>query len=119
MSKSTIGDVDKRGLSPYELSARQHHHRKLWVARRVQQARWTVCEAFGPGSLPVWLSDYRRLIYQNDRQLFIVDTQTKQSRPIYAIPGEVVEFPALSKDTRFLYDTHGVTGADIWLMTIK
>lgn len=72
-----------------------------------------------PGTQPVWMKDGRRLIYPSGGRLMILDTNTKQPREIFAIPGEVVGYPLLSRDNRFLYFSHAITGADIWMMTIK
>jgi eukaryotic-like serine/threonine-protein kinase len=72
-----------------------------------------------PGALPVWLADSRRLIYTAGSRLHMVDTVTKESREILALPGESLSYPAIGRDDRWLYYTHATTGADIWLMTIK
>jgi Tol biopolymer transport system component len=71
------------------------------------------------GSAPVWLRDNRRLVYASGGRLFIVDTVSRQSREIHAIPGETLGDPSLTRDGRSLYFTHATTGADIWLMTFK
>jgi hypothetical protein len=72
-----------------------------------------------PGNWPVWMNDQRRLVYQDGGRLMLADTETAQTREVFALPGEVVAHPRLSQDNRFLYFTHATTGADIWLMTVK
>jgi len=72
-----------------------------------------------PGGQPAWLADGKRLVYSAARRLRLVDTATKQLHEIYAIPGETLLSPGLTKDNRFLYYQHATTGADIWVMTIK
>jgi Tol biopolymer transport system component len=68
------------------------------------------------GSTARWLSDGRRLIYQNRGRLFIVDTASGAGREVLAIPGETLGQAALTADDSQLFFTHGATSGDIWLM---
>jgi serine/threonine protein kinase len=70
------------------------------------------------GSTARWLSDGRRLIYQNGGRLFIVDTASGVAREVLAIPGETLAQAALTADDSQLYFTHGATSGDIWLMRL-
>jgi eukaryotic-like serine/threonine-protein kinase len=72
-----------------------------------------------PGRMPAWLNDWRRIVYGFEGRLRLADTVTKQTREVFALDGEVLDHPRLSRDNRFLYFTHATTDADIWLMTIR
>src|SRR5262249_10168618 len=71
------------------------------------------------GILPAWFADSKRLVFMSGAALHVVDTATKKAHQIFGIPGEVVTFPGLTKDNRYLYYQHQTTDADIWVATIK
>jgi Tol biopolymer transport system component len=68
------------------------------------------------GNNPAWLSDGRRVIYENRGRLFIADTASGATREVLAIPGESLSEPRLTADDSQLFFRHGTTDGDIWLM---
>jgi hypothetical protein len=72
------------------------------------------------GGEPVWLSDNRRLLFQDQGKLYLIDSQTKKYHEVLSIaPGEFGNGVTLPRDNRLIYFTQLTTEADIWLMTIK
>jgi len=72
------------------------------------------------GGQPVWLSDNRRLLFQDQGKLYLIDSQTKKYHEVLSIaPGEFGNGVTLPRDNRLIYFTQLTTEADIWLMTIK
>jgi hypothetical protein len=37
------------------------------------------------GSFPVWLSDSRRLLFQDQRKLYVIDSETKQFHEVLSV----------------------------------
>ncbi len=71
------------------------------------------------GTPTSWLSDGRRIVYDDDGKLFLIDRQTKKSREILAVPGEILTDAALTRDSRTLYFSQYVSEADVWMGEIK
>jgi hypothetical protein len=65
------------------------------------------------------LSDSRRLLFVSEGKLYLVDTQSKKSQEVLALPGERVTGASLSLDNRTPHFTRGSTEADIWMATLK
>jgi eukaryotic-like serine/threonine-protein kinase len=73
-----------------------------------------------PRGNAVWLSDSRRVIYQEKPMLVIVDNDTGKSHPILTPqPGSVLDVPTLTKDDHTLFYQHEVNESNIWRMTMK
>jgi Tol biopolymer transport system component len=72
---------------------------------------------FGAG--PEWLSDSRRLLFNFQGKLFLVDSQSKKSREVLSVPGESLFEASLSRDNRQIYFTRRTNEADIWMATLK
>jgi Tol biopolymer transport system component len=66
-----------------------------------------------------WLNDSHRLLFERDGKLFVADVRTKSTRELYAIAGERLGMPRLSKDNRTICFTIGHTEGDIWMATLK
>ncbi|MCA1603538.1 MAG: hypothetical protein LC776_18480 [Acidobacteria bacterium] len=73
---------------------------------------------FGTG--PVWLSDSRRLLFQKQGKLYLIDSQSKKVRELLSVaPNEFGIGVTLSRDDRQIYFSLVTTEADIWLMTLE
>jgi len=70
------------------------------------------------GNAPVWLQDSRRLIFDHQGKLYLLDSQTRKSREILAVPPHFASGAALSRDDRLIYFLHTATEADIWLLSL-
>jgi len=72
------------------------------------------------GEWATWLSDSRRLLYQDRGNILLLDTPSRTSRPVLATPpgSEYLAF-RLSPDERFLYLSRSTEQGDIWLLTMK
>ena len=68
------------------------------------------------GSYPVWLSDSRRLLFEEAGELYIVDRMSKEPRVLFSHSQGWLH-PTLSKDNRTIYLTLSSLEADIWLLT--
>jgi hypothetical protein len=72
------------------------------------------------GQAATWLSDSRRLLYGDHGKLVLLDTATKASRPVLAVPpgSEYGDF-SLSADDRVLYLARTKEEGDVWLLTLE
>jgi hypothetical protein len=72
------------------------------------------------GRNPVWLSDSRRLLFQNQGKLYLIDSQSKKVRELLSVaPNEFGMGVTISRDHRQLYFSLVTTEADIWLMNLE
>jgi Tol biopolymer transport system component len=73
------------------------------------------------GRRPVWLSDSRRMLFQDLRsRLYLLDSQSKRVREILSVaPHELGNGVTVSRDDRLIYFSLITTEADIWLMTLE
>ena len=72
------------------------------------------------GTLPVWLKDSRRLLYQSHGEIFIVDRITKKTQRVLGLsPRTIYNLGQLPPDERWLYFGVLTREADIWLMTLE
>jgi Tol biopolymer transport system component len=74
------------------------------------------------GSFPVWLSDSRRLLFQDKdrRKLCLIDTQSKKIHEVLSVaPHEFGNGVTLPRDDRVIYFSLLTSEADIWLMTLN
>jgi serine/threonine protein kinase/Tol biopolymer transport system component len=71
------------------------------------------------GTVPVWLSDSRRLLYLRDGKVFQGDARTRESRPLLEPPPHSTYLAvSLSQDDRSLYLVRETDQGDIWLLTL-
>jgi len=72
------------------------------------------------GSFPVWLSDSRRLLFQDQSKLYLIDSQSKKSHEVLSVaPHEFGNGVTLPRDDRMIYFSLLTTEADIWLMRLN
>jgi Tol biopolymer transport system component/serine/threonine protein kinase len=72
------------------------------------------------GGFPVWLSDNRRLLFQTQSKLYLIDSQSKKSHEVLSVaPHEFGNGVSLPRDDRQIYFSLLTTDADIWLMTFQ
>src|SRR5262245_54939741 len=69
------------------------------------------------GRRPVWLSDSRRMMFQDLRaKLYLLDSRSKKVREILSVaPHELGNGVTVSRDGRLIYYSLITTEADIWL----
>src|SRR5215213_1723383 len=71
------------------------------------------------GRSPVWLSDSRRLLFQQQGKLYLIDSHSKNMREILSVsPNEFGLGVTVSRTDRQIYFSLITTEADIWLMTL-
>ncbi len=68
---------------------------------------------------PIWLSDNRRLLYELDGRLHIVETQTKKSREILSAGPYTITTICPTRDARTIYYTLQKTESDVWLLSLE
>ena len=72
------------------------------------------------GVNPVWFSDSRRLLFQSQGKLYLIDSRSKKVREILSVaPNEFGNGITLSRDDRQIYFSLVSTEADIWLMNLE
>ena len=72
------------------------------------------------GQWPVWLPDSRNLLFvTGGNEFWIVDSETRMRRRIYASRTDVLGPPRAIGDGRRIVYTRRVTEADVWLMTLR
>ncbi len=68
---------------------------------------------------PTWLSDGRRLLFDEGSKLRLIDRQTGSIRDLLSVAPDILELWSMSRDDRTAFVTRRVSQADIWLMTLK
>ena len=72
------------------------------------------------GGNPVWLSDSRRLVFQHQGKLSLIDSRSKRVRELLSVgPNVFGNGFTISRDDRQIYFSLVTTEADIWLMTLE
>jgi Tol biopolymer transport system component len=72
------------------------------------------------GSEPVWLSDSRRMLFQDQGRLYLLDSQSKKAHEVLSVTPHTVGYAVtLSRDDRQIYFSLVTTEADVWLMTLE
>ena len=71
------------------------------------------------GTIPSWLPDSRHLVYAAEREVFLLDTESKKTRLITSNPNLLLRAPFVSRDGRLLYYTAYTAESDIWLLDIS
>lgn len=72
------------------------------------------------GRSPIWLSDSRRLLFQHQGKLYLIDSQSKKVREVLSVaPNEFGLGATISRDDRQIYFSLVTTEADIWLMNLE
>ena len=71
------------------------------------------------GQRPVWLKDNRRLIFNHQHKIFLVNTETKKFHELLPPSPHRVSGYGLSPDNRMLYYELSMREADVWLLEIE
>jgi serine/threonine protein kinase len=72
------------------------------------------------GFNPSWLHDNRRILFQDNGKIFLVDSVTKKWKEILSLkPASWLGDPITSTDDRTIYFTQYALGSDIWLLTFN
>jgi Tol biopolymer transport system component len=71
------------------------------------------------GYNPVWLKDNRRLIFNHQHKIFLLNTETKKSHELLPPSPHRVSGYGLSPDNRMLYYGLTMKEADVWLLDIE
>ena len=71
------------------------------------------------GMFPVWLHDQRRLLFQSEGKIYLLDSLTGTTREFLSSPPNEAGAPfAISPDGRTLYFALSANEADVWLMSL-
>ncbi|MBI1786315.1 MAG: PD40 domain-containing protein [Acidobacteria bacterium] len=68
---------------------------------------------------PVWLADSRRLLFQEQGRLSLMDSQSRKTREILSVAPHALGGVTRSRDDRLLYFSVVATEADVWMATIE
>ncbi len=99
IQKSSGGQI---GISIYDLKQREYQ---------------TLTDS---GTLPVWLKDSRRLLYQLHGDIYVVDRMSRKTHRVFAhSPHTIYNLGQLPADERWLYFGVLTREADIWLMAME
>jgi eukaryotic-like serine/threonine-protein kinase len=102
LAGNILGAGNPDGILVYSLEA-QHYERLTDFGRN-----------------PVWLSDSRRLLFQNQGKLYLIDSQSKKVRELFSVaPDEFGLGVTISRDDHQIYFSLVTMEADIWLMSLE
>ena len=80
--------------------------------------QYEILTDFGTG--PTWLSDSRRLVFQHQGKLYLIDSLSKKFHEVLSVsPHELDQGISLQRDDRLIYFSLHTTEADVWLMTLN
>jgi serine/threonine protein kinase len=71
------------------------------------------------GTRPTWLNDSRRLLFIDESELYLLDTQTQRRKKLYSFAPHSISQPTTPKDNRSIYLSVNAVEADIWLLTLE
>jgi hypothetical protein len=72
------------------------------------------------GGSPLWLNDSRRLVFQNDGLIYLVDSGSKRFQQIASVrPNAIYDRLAMSPDNGWIYRSLVSNEADVWSMAIN
>lgn len=58
-------------------------------------------------------------LFAGQGKLFVIDRQSKRTREVLSVPGEILDSPRPTRDDRQLYFTRGSSEADIRMAMLK
>ncbi|MEZ5426255.1 MAG: protein kinase [Pyrinomonadaceae bacterium] len=67
------------------------------------------------GGIPIWLKDNRRLLFEEDGTLYLLDTKTGRHHEILSFPGNYISQFEISGDDLRIYYGIELNESDIWL----
>jgi Tol biopolymer transport system component/serine/threonine protein kinase len=70
------------------------------------------------GNMPVWFNDDRRILFFQDQQAYLVDSQTKRLQPLFSVAPNQIQSLTVSADNRTLILSLVTTESDVWLMKL-
>jgi hypothetical protein len=74
---------------------------------------------FGGGAT-AWFPDGRRLLFESQGKIHLLDRVTKETRMVFSVPlPEEVGFPRLSRDGGQLFFLRSIDEADVWMAELK
>ena len=71
------------------------------------------------GNRPAWLSDSRRLVFQHEGRIYLIDTRVGKPREILSVAPYTTEIVSLSSDDRIIYFDVNLNESDIWLASLE
>lgn len=81
-------------------------------------ARRTYERLTDAGTSATWLNDSRRLLYVSQGKLFLLDSASKQSHELLALPRGDIAGPAVPADNGHIYFLRQITEGDVWLARV-
>jgi len=69
-------------------------------------------------SIPMWLSDSRRMVFAHEGKAYIADIQSKKVRELFSRPPEQIRSIAVSRDSKLIYYTLASSESDVWLLDL-
>ena len=67
----------------------------------------------------MWLSDNRRILYNFDDKIYMLDTKTGQSTEIYASRGNYINQFEITRDDRNIYFGIELLETSIWIADLQ
>ena len=74
---------------------------------------------FGGYGSPVWLSDSRRLLFVDQDNLLLLDSQSGEYRVQHSFAPHRPSVIGVSRDDRLIYLSVSTSAADIWMLTLN
>jgi len=74
---------------------------------------------FGDGWFSGWLSDGHRLLFSHDRAVYLLDIESREIQEVFSFSSEIIRYPTLSPDNRWIFFVRQSNEADIWMLTLN
>jgi eukaryotic-like serine/threonine-protein kinase len=71
------------------------------------------------GKGPVWLKDSRRLLFADDKGIFLIDSVSGKTKQILSVGLDRVDGLTIAPDGRSIYIVRTFTESDVWMMTLQ
>jgi eukaryotic-like serine/threonine-protein kinase len=71
------------------------------------------------GTMPRWLGDSRRLVYEDAGALYVIDADTKVGRAIHAAPGSSLTAPAMAPGDTTIYFVRTRLEREVWWARLR
>jgi Tol biopolymer transport system component len=104
---STFHGTQQSGIWTYDFTKKQYQ-------------KFTDLQISLPEATPSWLSDNRTILFTDNRNLNLLDTQTGKVNVVYwARDAALIRAPRPSSDSRTIFFVRRTAEADIWLANIQ
>lgn len=91
----------------------------VWIYSLESQTYKKFAETTFTSARPMWLNDSRRVLFEQDEKMLLLDTHTGKITKLMDVPARSFGWVTLSRDNRVIYFVHPRAEADIWMANLK